>query len=67
MLWFILGLMLGSLVAIAAGPATLSTPQAPLSLKTFDFCGFLLGAVILVGLERLKKLTLSRDCNGGIE
>lgn len=36
MVWLILGLMLGSLYAIANGPASLSNPQPPLSLATFQ-------------------------------
>ena len=55
MLYFILGLMVGSPYAIAMGPTTLSVPKAALSLSTFHPLGFLLGAVILLALERLKK------------
>lgn len=56
MVWLILGLMLGSLYAIANGPASLDTPLAPLSPATFYFPAFLLGIAILLGLEGLKKV-----------
>lgn len=51
MVWLILGLMVGSLYAIANGPASLDTPQPPLSFATFHLPAFLLGALILLGLE----------------
>ena len=55
MIWFILGLMLGSLYAIAMGPASLQTPQPPLSAATFRPLAFLLGVGLLVGLELLRR------------
>ena len=54
MVWLILGLMIGSLYAIANGPASLSNPQLPLSLATFHLPAFFLGAAILLALELLK-------------
>lgn len=62
MLWLILGLMLGSLVSIAAGPTTLDLPRPPLGPDNFNFFGFLSGIAILLGLEGLKKLTQKREC-----
>lgn len=59
MVWLILGLMLGSLYAIANGPASLDVPLAPLSTVTFHLPAFLLGAAILLGLEGLKHVTES--------
>lgn len=55
MIWFILGLMLGALYAIAMGPASLQTPQPPLSAATFRPLAFLLGVGLLVGLELLRR------------
>ena len=57
MVWFILGLMAGSLYAIVMGPAGLDTPQAPVGLATFDAAGFALGAAALLGLELFRKWT----------
>ena len=59
--WLILGLMLGSLYAIANGPASLSTPMPPLSLMTFDVPAFLFGIAVLIGLELLRKRIEMRD------
>lgn len=55
MVWLILGLMLGSLYAIANGPASLDVPLPPLSPATFQVPAFLLGAAVLLALEALKK------------
>lgn len=63
MVWFILGLMAGSLYAIVMGPAGLDTPQAPVSLQSFDFIGFALGAALLLGLELLRKWTVQQTAS----
>lgn len=55
MIWFILGLMLGSLYAIVMGPASLQTPQPPLDAASFRPLAFLLGAGLLAGLELLHR------------
>ena len=60
MVWLILGLMLGSVYAIANGPAGLSSPLPPLDAASFRLSAFLLGIAILLGLEFLKKL-IQRD------
>lgn len=60
MVYLILGLMVGSLYAIAMGPATLSVPQMPLALSSFQPAAFLIGMAILGGLEWLKHLTENR-------
>ena len=52
---FILGLMLGSLYAIAMGPSSLQVPQPPLDTATFRPLAFLLGAGLLVGLELFRR------------
>lgn len=60
MIWLILGLMAGSLYAIVMGPASLDPPLAPMTLRTFDFAGFALGAAILFALELLRRRTAQR-------
>ena len=55
-MYCIIGLMIGSLYAIIMGATTLETPQPPMSLETFSILFFLLGGVIIVGLEKLKAI-----------
>ena len=54
MVFLILGLMAGSLYAIAVGPTTLGNPLPALSVSTFSIPGFAAGAAVLWGLERLQ-------------
>ena len=61
MVWLILGLMLGSIYAIANGPASLSSPLLPLDLTSFQLSAFLLGIAILLGLEFSKKLVQQNE------
>lgn len=55
MIYLILGLMLGSLYAIVMGPTTLSTPVDPLSFATFNPLLFIVGGLVILGLEWLKS------------
>ncbi len=57
MLYFIIGLMIGSFYAIIMGPTTLGTPKPPVDMENFSMFGFALGIVILLGLEKLKRMT----------
>ena len=59
--WLILGLMLGSLYAIAGGPASLDPPMPPMDAAAFQLPAFLLGVVILLALESLRKVTERRE------
>lgn len=54
-IYTIIGLMIGSLYAITMGPTTLDVPREPMGMKTFSILFFLLGGVILAGLELLKS------------
>lgn len=59
--YFVLGLMIGSLYAIVTGPTVLAEPKAALSAANFSIVGFLAGAAILVGLELLKTRLQARE------
>lgn len=54
--YFIIGLMIGSLYAIVMGPTTLEVPKKHLTLDTFSILFFIIGILIIVGLEQLKKI-----------
>lgn len=59
-IYLVLGLMIGSIYAIIMGPTTLEVPRNPLSLNTFNILFFIIGALIIIGLDKLKLL-LSKD------
>ena len=61
-IYLVLGLMIGSIYAIIMGPTTLEIPRNPLSLDTFNIIFFIIGALIIIGLDKLKLL-LSKDNN----
>ena len=54
--YFIIGLMIGSLYAIVMGPTTLEIPKKHLTLDTFSILFFIIGILIIVGLEQVKKI-----------
>ena len=64
--WLILGLMLGSLYAIANGPASLDVPLPPMTAATFQLPAFALGVMILLALEFLKKAMEQREQKRGM-
>ena len=53
--YLIIGLMIGSIYAIIMGATTLKVPQAPLSFKTFNIIYFIIGGLIILGMELAKK------------
>lgn len=61
MLFLIIGMMIGSFYAIIMGPQTLEVPKAPLSLETFNIVWFIIGGIIILGLQKLKEFTENKD------
>jgi len=55
-IYCILGLMIGSIFSIIQGPTTLEVPQEAMNLGTFSIIFFLIGGVIIFGLQQLKKI-----------
>lgn len=55
-IYFILGMMAGSLYAIIMGPVTLSTPQPPLSFSNFSIPACIIGLALVLGLQALKNV-----------
>lgn len=52
--YFILGMMIGSIYSILMGPTTLDVPMQMVTFKTFDILFFILGAIIIYCLEFIK-------------
>ena len=47
--------MLGSIYAIVMGATTLKVPKDPLSLGTFDILFFVIGGLVILGMEFAKR------------
>lgn len=60
-IYCIIGLMIGSLYAIVMGPTTLDVPQLPMNFETFSIVFFVIGGVIILGLEKLKVILESKN------
>lgn len=58
MVFLIIGMMVGSFYAIIMGPQTLNVPKDPLSFSTFSILWFIVGGVIIFGLQMLKNATV---------
>ena len=56
LIYFILGLMIGSIYSVIMGPTTLAIPEPAITLSTFNIFAFLLGGLIILGLELLKRI-----------
>ena len=54
-IFFIFGLMIGSLYAIVMGPTTLDEPKPMMNFSTFSIIPFLIGGVIVIGLQLFKN------------
>ena len=60
-IYAILGMMIGSLYAIVLGPTTLDVPKEMLTFETFNILFFVIGCIVIIGLELLKKILLKND------
>lgn len=55
-IYTIIGLMIGSIYAVVMGPTTLETPQAALTFGTFNILFFVIGGVLILGMQKLKGM-----------
>lgn len=62
--YLIIGLMIGSLYAIVMGPTTLENPVPALSIDTFSILFFVIGGLVILGLEFLKKTLAKKHLEG---
>lgn len=61
MVYLIIGLMIGSLYAIAMGPTTLDVPKDPLSFANFSFIAFLAGGAVIVSMQAAMYISKKRE------
>lgn len=52
----IIGMMVGSIYAIIQGPTTLKVPKAAMSMETFSILFFVIGGVVVGGMQAVKML-----------
>ncbi len=57
----IIGLMVGSLVSIVKGPESLETPKPALTFDTFSILFFIIGGVVIIGLQFLKMFFAKKE------
>ena len=57
----ILGLMIGSLYAVVKGPESLDTPQPAMSFDTFSILFFIIGGIVILGLQAVKHFSQVKE------
>lgn len=55
-IYAIIGLMLGSIYAVIMGPTTLDVPKPAMTLQEFSILFFVIGGIIILGLQQMKKI-----------
>ena len=55
-LYVVIGMMIGSIYAIIQGPTTLKVPKSAMTFKAFSIIYFLIGVLIVFGLQKMKSL-----------
>lgn len=62
-LYAIVGMMIGSLYSIVMGPTSLETPKAAMTLDTFNIVFFIIGGLVILGLQALKYVFAKKEEN----
>ena len=55
-IYMIIGMMVGSIYAVIMGPTTLDVPQPAMSLGEFNILFFVIGGVVILGMQKLKTI-----------
>ena len=55
-MYLILGLMIGSIYPVILGATTLEIPKPAMNFSTFSIVFFLIGGLIIFGLQKLKEI-----------
>lgn len=55
-IYLIIGMMIGSIYAVVMGPTTLDVPQPAMSFGEFSIIFFLIGGVVILGMQKLKTI-----------
>lgn len=65
-IYTVIGMMLGSIYTIIQGPTSLEIPQNAMTFSTFNVVAFIIGGIVVLGLEILKyyfNKEIKRDNN----
>ena len=60
-IFMIIGMMLGSIYAVVMGPTTLDVPQPAMGLGEFNIIFFVIGGVVILGMQKLKTMKENQD------
>lgn len=60
-MYFILGLMIGSVYPVIMGATTLKVPQPAMNIHTFSIIFFIIGGAIIFGLQKFKDVLEKKD------
>lgn len=60
-IYLIIGLMIGSIYAIIMETTTLKVPQEPLSFSTFGIVYFIIGGLLILGMEVTKRKLANKE------
>ena len=61
MMYFILGLMIGSVYPIILGPTTLEEARPAMNLDTFSLLFFVIGGAVIIGLQVVKVMLEKKE------
>ena len=53
--------MIGSLYAVVKGPESLDPPQSAMSFDTFSILFFIIGGVVILGLQAVKHFSQVKE------
>lgn len=59
--YLIIGLMIGSIYSIIMGPTTLDNPVDPINFSNFNILFFVIGGVVVAGLQKLKVFNSKKE------
>lgn len=60
-IYCIIGLMIGSIYSVIMGPTSLEIPKLPMSISTFSIVFFIVGCILVPGLEKLKTILKNKN------
>lgn len=66
-IYCIIGLMIGSIYSVIMGPTFIEIPKPPMSISTFSLGFFIIGCILVPGLEKLKVLLENKEIKSQIE